>query len=236
MSEVSDISTRRLQNVKQSKLLQCPYELLMLIIAYFRKIVELKHFTHTCSMLLHVVDDKNWFKLYRLQHPMSPKRFDYLKPYYTDDYWKRTSLKRHGCDHHFKVVLTGDIGVGKTDLVSRFVKNELCHKYKSTFEVDLIVKCISIRSKTIKVEIWDVDRRLMEIDNHVKSNIPIMLVGNKSDKSQWRAVSTDDGMRFAAENDLSFIEASASDSSNVELLFQRFLTEVYMANTFPYKA
>ncbi|SZF03336.1 unnamed protein product [Blumeria hordei] len=54
-----------------------------------------------------------------------------------------------------------------------------------------------------------------------------MLVGNKSDLRHLRAVPTDEAKAFASENNLSFIETSALDASNVELAFQNILTEIY---------
>ncbi|KAG0956792.1 hypothetical protein G6F58_000427 [Rhizopus delemar] len=54
-----------------------------------------------------------------------------------------------------------------------------------------------------------------------------MLVGNKSDLRHLRAVPTDEAKQFASENGLSFIETSALDATNVELSFQRILTEIH---------
>lgn len=51
-----------------------------------------------------------------------------------------------------------------------------------------------------------------------------MLVGNKSDLRHLRAVPTEEAKAFATENDLSFIETSALDASNVEGAFQQILT------------
>ena len=50
---------------------------------------------------------------------------------------------------------------------------------------------------------------------------------NKSDLKHLRAVPTDEAKAFAAENNLSFIETSALDASNVEQAFQNILTEIY---------
>ncbi|TPX50233.1 hypothetical protein SeMB42_g02324 [Synchytrium endobioticum] len=54
-----------------------------------------------------------------------------------------------------------------------------------------------------------------------------MLVGNKSDLRHLRAVPTDEAKLFATENGLAFMETSALDASNVELAFQKILTEIY---------
>ena len=87
-----------------------------------------------------------------------------------------------------------------------------------------------------------------ELRDHADSNIVIMLVGNKSDLRHLRAVTTEDAAAFAEEmvrstlalrfnsesqscalieQGLSFIETSALESTNVELAFQKILTEIY---------
>ncbi|KAK4869020.1 hypothetical protein LT330_006629 [Penicillium expansum] len=73
----------------------------------------------------------------------------------------------------------------------------------------------------------NVNRWLKELRDHADSNIVIMLVGNKSDLRHLRAVPTEEAKQFASENNLSFIETSALDASNVELAFQNILTEIY---------
>ncbi|KAF9272669.1 Ras- protein Rab-11A, partial [Mortierella alpina] len=70
----------------------------------------------------------------------------------------------------------------------------------------------------------NVHRWLKECRDHVKEKAVIILVGNKSDLSHQRTVSTDEATRFAELHGISFIETSALDSSNVQLLFQRVLT------------
>lgn len=46
-----------------------------------------------------------------------------------------------------------------------------------------------------------------------------MLVGNKSDLSEKRAIKTEDAAKFAEENNLAYIETSAYDGNNVEEAF-----------------
>ena len=70
-------------------------------------------------------------------------------------------------------------------------------------------------------------RWLKELRDHADQNIIIMLIGNKSDLRHLRAVPTDVAKSFAEKNDLSFMETSALDSSNVEQAFQQILTEIY---------
>lgn len=72
-----------------------------------------------------------------------------------------------------------------------------------------------------------IDRWLRELRAHADNNIVIMLVGNKSDLKYARAVPTEEAKQFATDNNLLFIETSALDATNVELAFQKILTEIY---------
>ncbi|KAH9934945.1 GTPase [Fomitopsis serialis] len=165
-------------------------------------------------------------------------------------------------DYLFKVVLIGDSGVGKSNLLSRFTRNEFNLETKSTIGVEFATRSITVDGKTLKAQIWDtagqeryraitaayyrgavgallvydiskhqtyvnVTRWLKELRDHADSNIVIMLVGNKSDLKHLRAVPTDEAKAFAAENNLSFMETSALDASNVESSFQTILTDIY---------
>ncbi|KAG8180500.1 hypothetical protein JTE90_007456 [Oedothorax gibbosus] len=165
-------------------------------------------------------------------------------------------------DYLFKVVLIGDSGVGKTNLLSRFTRNEFSLESKSTIGVEFATRSIQVDGKTVKAQIWDtagqeryraitsayyrgavgallvydiakhmtyenVERWLKELQDHADQNIVIMLVGNKSDLRHLRAVPTDEARAFAEKNNLSFIETSALDTTNVEAAFQQILTEIY---------
>ena len=58
-------------------------------------------------------------------------------------------------DYIFKIVLTGDSGVGKSNLLSRFTRNEFSLESRSTIGVEFSTKEVQIDHKTIKVQIWD---------------------------------------------------------------------------------
>lgn len=58
-------------------------------------------------------------------------------------------------DYLFKLVLIGDSGVGKSNLLSRFTKNEFNLESKSTIGVEFATKSLKIDSKVIKAQIWD---------------------------------------------------------------------------------
>nr|GME17853.1 ras-related protein YPT3 [Ipomoea batatas] len=58
-------------------------------------------------------------------------------------------------DFLFKLVLIGDSGVGKSNLLSRFTKNEFNLESKSTIGVEFATKSLTIGGKVIKAQIWD---------------------------------------------------------------------------------
>ncbi|CAF4679772.1 unnamed protein product [Rotaria magnacalcarata] len=58
-------------------------------------------------------------------------------------------------DYVFKIVLTGDSGVGKSNLLSRFTRNEFSLESRSTIGVEFSTKEVQVDGKTIKIQIWD---------------------------------------------------------------------------------
>ncbi|KAM1019584.1 hypothetical protein ACFX13_041660 [Malus domestica] len=58
-------------------------------------------------------------------------------------------------DYVFKVVVIGDSAVGKTQILSRFTKNEFCFDSKSTIGVEFQTRTLTIQGKLIKAQIWD---------------------------------------------------------------------------------
>ena len=53
------------------------------------------------------------------------------------------------------VVLIGDSGVGKSNLLSRFTRNEFNLESKSTIGVEFATRSIQVDGKTVKAQIWD---------------------------------------------------------------------------------
>ncbi|XP_057497727.1 ras-related protein RABA3-like [Actinidia eriantha] len=159
-------------------------------------------------------------------------------------------------DYVFKVVVIGDSAVGKSQILSRFTKNEFCFDSKSTIGVEFQTRTITINSKLIKAQIWDtagqeryravtsamlvyditkrqtfdhVARWVEELRAHADSSIVIMLIGNKSDLADLRAVPTEHAVEFAEDQGLFFSETSALRGDNVDTAFLKLLEEIYGA-------
>mmetsp|Transcript_25208 Transcript_25208/g.63309 ORF Transcript_25208/g.63309 Transcript_25208/m.63309 type:complete len:221 (-) Transcript_25208:39-701(-) len=58
-------------------------------------------------------------------------------------------------DYLYKVVLIGDSGVGKSNLLSRFTRGEFSLETKSTIGVEFATRSIQVDGKTIKAQTWD---------------------------------------------------------------------------------
>ena len=72
-----------------------------------------------------------------------------------------------------------------------------------------------------------VEKWVQDVRNNTSREVCIMLVGNKCDLRKERAVTTEMGKLFARNNEPSFLEASALDSTNVESAFTSILSEIF---------
>jgi len=58
-------------------------------------------------------------------------------------------------DYLFKVVVIGDAGVGKSNLLLRFTRDEFSMDSKPTIGVEFATRSLNIEGKIIKAQIWD---------------------------------------------------------------------------------
>ncbi len=63
--------------------------------------------------------------------------------------------KKDESDITLKIVLVGDSGVGKSNIISKYTKNEFNYESKTTIGVEFATKVITLDAKTVKVQIWD---------------------------------------------------------------------------------
>ena len=58
-------------------------------------------------------------------------------------------------DFLFKMIMLGDSGVGKSNIIARFTKNEFSFDSKPTIGVEFSVKNLMIDDRNIKMQLWD---------------------------------------------------------------------------------
>jgi len=172
------------------------------------------------------------------------------------------SSDEEGEEYLFKVVIIGDSAVGKSNLLSRYARNEFNMHSKATIGVEFQTQTIQIEGKEVKAQIWDtagqerfravtsayyrgavgalivyditrrttfdsLTRWLDELTTHSDTTVARMLVGNKCDLENIRAVSVEDGKNLAEAQGLFFMETSALDSTNVIKAFEIVIREIY---------
>ncbi|CAN1251391.1 Ras-related protein RABA5d [Linum perenne] len=157
-----------------------------------------------------------------------------------------------GEEYLFKIVIIGDSAVGKSNLLSRYSRNEFNSHSKATIGVEFQTQSMEIDGKEIKAQIWDtagqergavgalivydisrrttfesVGRWLDELTTHSDTTVARMLVGNKCDLDNIRDVSVEEGRSLAEQEGLFFMETSALDSTNVKKAFELVIREIY---------
>ncbi|KAI6673174.1 hypothetical protein NL676_001080 [Syzygium grande] len=119
-------------------------------------------------------------------------------------------------DYLFKLVLIGDSGVGKSNLLSRFTRNEFNLESKSTIGVEFANKSLRVDGKVVKAQIWDTagqERYRAITSAYYRGAVGALLVYDVTRLPQ------EDGKSFAENESLYFMETSALDATNVEAAF-----------------
>eukprot|EP00792_Barthelona_sp_PAP020_P004109 TRINITY_DN1891_c0_g2_i1.p1 TRINITY_DN1891_c0_g2~~TRINITY_DN1891_c0_g2_i1.p1 ORF type:complete len:207 (-),score=62.01 TRINITY_DN1891_c0_g2_i1:73-663(-) len=66
----------------------------------------------------------------------------------------------------------------------------------------------------------NVQNWLDAVEKHASENVELLLIGNKTDLDKERQVTTEEGLEFATERGISFIETSAQSGENVLKAFE----------------
>lgn len=169
-----------------------------------------------------------------------------------------------GQAHVFKVIVVGDSGVGKTNLLMRYTQEEFDLNHQSTLGVELSRVEQTIDGDQVMVDFWDTAGQerfkalnpvyfrgahgiilVYDITNQhsfrqlnswykiAKDNgcdplkCVYMLVGNKNDLEDMRAVESSEGVQLARSINANFFETSALSSDNVENAMNDLIEEIH---------
>ncbi|KAG7322400.1 hypothetical protein KOW79_013746 [Hemibagrus wyckioides] len=59
-------------------------------------------------------------------------------------------------EHLYKILVIGDLGVGKTSIIKRYVHQTYSTNYRATIGVDFALKVLSWESETVRLQLWDI--------------------------------------------------------------------------------
>ncbi|UMM29463.1 hypothetical protein L5515_011811 [Caenorhabditis briggsae] len=110
-----------------------------------------------------------------------------------------------GFDYLFKIVLVGDMGVGKTCVVQRFRSGNFVDRQGTTIGVDFTMKTLNVDGKRVKLQIWDTggqERFRTITQSYYRSANGIVLCYDITCKQSFGSLQRwiDDVSKFAAPN------------------------------------
>ncbi|CAJ0600823.1 unnamed protein product [Cylicocyclus nassatus] len=121
-----------------------------------------------------------------------------------------------GFDYLFKIVLIGDMGVGKTCVVQRFRNGTYVDRQGTTIGVDFTMKTLVIDGKRVKLQIWDTggqERFRTITQSYYRSANGIVLCYDITCKQSFNSLQRwiDDVSKFAAPNVVKLLVATKCD-------------------------
>ena len=109
----------------------------------------------------------------------------------------------------FKVVLVGDMSVGKTNIIAKYLKNDFSEDYKTTIGEEFHSKIAKVEGHVVKAQIWDTcgQERFKSItDSYYKGAKGAFVVYDITRKNTFESVdSWISALRSAADKNLNII-------------------------------
>lgn len=62
----------------------------------------------------------------------------------------------HHKEHLYKILVIGDLGVGKTSIIKRYVHHNFSPNYRATIGVDFALKVLNWDQETVRLQLWDI--------------------------------------------------------------------------------
>jgi len=146
---------------------------------------------------------------------------------FTDDSFTANHLTTIGIDFKIKIINLEEklikLQIWDTAGQERF--RTITKTYYRGAQGYVLVYDITSKDSFDHVKYW-----LGEIKKNGNDFVPKVIVGNKSDLEDRRLISTEEGKKFAEEKSIPFMETSAKDGNNVNILFtqltERFINSV----------
>ncbi|KAL1007869.1 hypothetical protein UPYG_G00092760 [Umbra pygmaea] len=123
-------------------------------------------------------------------------------------------------DFVFKIVLVGDVGVGKTCVVQRFKTGNFMERQGNTIGVDFTMKTMDIQGKRVKLQIWDTagqERFRTITQSYYRSTNGAVIVYDITKRGTFMAVSKwmEDVKKYGGANIVPLLIGNKSDLVNL---------------------
>ncbi|KAL9986016.1 hypothetical protein ACROYT_G000069 [Oculina patagonica] len=142
---------------------------------------------------------------------------------FSDDVFNQTYISTIGIDFKLRTIdVEGKkvrLQVWDTAGQERF--HAISVSYYRTAAGIMLVYDITRRSSFENIAKW-----LRRIDEHAKEDVIKLLIGNKCDMHQHRAVKREEGEKLANEYDMSFFETSAKENESIDEAFECIAEEI----------
>lgn len=93
--------------------------------------------------------------------------------------------------NQFKVVLLGDVAVGKTSLLNRYVYTTFSDAYQASIGMDFLSKSVTLGSQSIKLRVWDTagqEKFRSLIPAYVRDAAAAVLVYDTTERSTFDSI------------------------------------------------
>ncbi|KAL3992042.1 guanine nucleotide-binding protein subunit alpha-14 [Sarotherodon galilaeus] len=145
----------------------------------------------------------------------------------------------HHKEHLYKILVIGDLGVGKTSIIKRYVHHNFSPNYRATIGVDFALKVLNWDQETVRLQLWDIAGQerfgnmtrvyyreamgafiVFDVTRPAsfEAHVATVLLANKCD--QGRDVLTNNGIKmeqFCQENGfVGWYETSAKENINID--------------------
>lgn len=76
----------------------------------------------------------------------------------------------HQKEHLYKILVIGDLGVGKTSIIKRYVHHNFSPNYRATIGVDFALKVLNWDQETVRLQLWDI-AGILKLNSNLKTYI-----------------------------------------------------------------
>jgi len=142
---------------------------------------------------------------------------------FVDDNFNPNSFDTIGIDFRFKIITINDekykLQIWDTSGKQKF--HNIVVNYFPSVNGILLVYDVTNEQSFLDIEKW-----LDDIENYASENVIVILIGNKSDMTDQKVISTSRGNELAHKHNIRFIETSAKNDDNIINTFTTIVNDI----------